>query len=92
MTGASSALLVAADPPPVDVQNPHGASPFLLLGDHAGRAVPQTLEDLGLPPADLQRHIAWDNGVADLGAALSRALDATFIAQRFSLAELFIWN
>lgn len=40
--------------------------------------------DLGLPPADLARHIAWDIGVAGLGRHLSRALGATFISQRYS--------
>ena len=64
--------------------NPGAASPFLLLGDHAGRAIPSQLGGLGLPPAELDRHIAWDIGVAGYGALLSRALDAAFIRQRFS--------
>lgn len=64
--------------------NPGAASPFLLLGDHAGREIPRALEGLGLPPAELDRHIAWDIGVAAYGALLSRALNAPFIAQRFS--------
>jgi predicted N-formylglutamate amidohydrolase len=54
------------------------------LGDHAGRDIPRSLGDLGLPPAELDRHIAWDIGVAGYGAALSQALGATFIRQRFS--------
>ena len=33
---------------------------------------------------DLERHIAWDIGVAGLGARLAEALDAPFIAQRYS--------
>lgn len=64
--------------------NPGAASPFLLLGDHAGRDIPRALSGLGLPPAELDRHIAWDIGVAGFGALLSRALGATFIRQRFS--------
>jgi predicted N-formylglutamate amidohydrolase len=64
--------------------NPGVASPFLLLGDHAGREIPASLANLGLPPAELDRHIAWDIGVADYGALLSRALDAPFLRQRFS--------
>ncbi len=66
------------------MQNPHGASPLLLLGDHAGQAIPAALGNLGLPPADLKRHIACDIGVAGLGEALCRALGAAFIAQRYS--------
>jgi predicted N-formylglutamate amidohydrolase len=66
------------------VRNAGAASPFLLLGDHAGREIPRALGDLGLPAAERRRHIAWDIGVAGLGEALSAALGATFIRQRFS--------
>lgn len=69
---------------PAIVLNPGAASPFLLLGDHAGREVPAALGDLGLHVRDWDRHIAWDIGVAGLGQLLSEALDATFIRQRFS--------
>ena len=54
------------------------------MGDHAGRVIPSRLAHLGLTEPDLSRHIAWDIGVAGLGQLLSAALDATFIAQRFS--------
>ena len=64
--------------------NAGAASPFLLLGDHAGRDIPASLGDLGLPERELTRHIAWDIGVAGMGALLSQALDASFIRQRFS--------
>lgn len=64
--------------------NPAGASPFLLIGDHAGRAVPEALGDLGLSEEDLGRHIAWDIGVRALGEALAARLDAVFIAQTWS--------
>jgi predicted N-formylglutamate amidohydrolase len=77
-------LLRPGEPSPAIVQNPGAASPFLLLGDHAGRRIPRSLGDLGLPRAELTRHIAWDIGVADLGARLSRTLDATFVRQRYS--------
>jgi predicted N-formylglutamate amidohydrolase len=66
------------------VQNPGAASPFLLVGDHAGREIPGRLGDLGLSHADQERHIAWDIGVAGLGAKLAEALGAPFIAQRYS--------
>lgn len=66
------------------VLNSGAASPFVLLGDHAGRETPRALGDLGLPPAEFNRHIAWDIGVAGLGARLSQALGATFLRQRFS--------
>lgn len=70
--------------PPYDVHHAGAASPLLLVGDHAGRAIPPALANLGLPDAALTAHIAWDIGVAGLGRALAAALDATFVAQRFS--------
>ena len=84
MADPSSLLLVPGDPAPVAVQNPGGSSPLLLLGDHAGRAVPARLGDLGLGAANLARHIAWDIGVAGLGRALASGLDAAFVHQRYS--------
>jgi predicted N-formylglutamate amidohydrolase len=66
------------------VENPDGRSPFVLLGDHAGNIIPPMLADLGVSAADLRRHIAWDIGVAGVGAALSKTLDAPFVRQRYS--------
>ena len=80
----SNPLLSPGDPDPVIAVNPGGASAFLLLGDHAGRAIPRRLGDLGLPPHELGRHIAWDIGVAALGDRLASALDAAFLRQVYS--------
>lgn len=84
MTTSYDILLSAGDPPPVSFLNPSGASPFLLIGDHAGNAIPARLGDLGVSAADRTRHIGWDLGIAALGAALSRQLDAVWIAQAYS--------
>jgi predicted N-formylglutamate amidohydrolase len=81
---SSQMLLGADDPPPVRILNPRGASPFLLIGDHAGNRVPAALDSLGLGEADMTRHIAWDIGIAGLGERLAEALDAVFIAQTYS--------
>lgn len=64
--------------------NKGASSPFLLLGDHAGREIPRGLNRLGLTDAALDRHIAWDIGIAGLGERLSALLDATFIRQAYS--------
>jgi predicted N-formylglutamate amidohydrolase len=78
------ALLSAEDPPPVRIDNPSGRSTFLLLGDHAGNAVPSRLGSLGLSRAELNRHIGWDIGVAELGLMLAETLDAVFVHQTYS--------
>ena len=83
-SAASNRLLTRDDPPPFVVTNPSGSSALLLIGDHAGRLIPQALGDLGLSPADRARHIAWDIGVAGLGALLTERLDACFIRQAYS--------
>ncbi len=81
---SSQSLLSADDPPPVRVVNTLGLSPFLLIGDHAGNAVPSMLGSLGLTEEEMRRHIAWDIGTEGLGEHLSRALDAVFIHQTYS--------
>lgn len=81
---ATDTLMGPEDPAPFTLFNAAGASPFLLIGDHAGAAIPSTLGDLGLGPADRARHIAIDIGTAGLGEALARLLDAPFLHQTYS--------
>lgn len=47
--------------------------------DHASNWVPQSLKDLGLPPGELDRHIAWDPGALELARRLSDLLDAPLV-------------
>jgi predicted N-formylglutamate amidohydrolase len=61
-----------------------GRADVVLLGDHAGNAIPSSLAGFGVSASDLSRHIAWDLGVRALGEVLSAELDATFICQPFS--------
>ncbi|WP_428628327.1 N-formylglutamate amidohydrolase [Sphingopyxis sp.] len=84
MTLLENPLLGTADPAAAQLFNAGGRSPFLIVGDHAGNAIPHRLGTLGLTEADRARHIAWDIGVYDLGKALAQALDAPFIFQRYS--------
>lgn len=77
-------LLAANEAPPFARHQAQGRSPFLLIGDHAGRAIPGGLADLGLGGDDLLRHIAWDIGVHGLGSMLAERLDAVFIRQNYS--------
>ena len=81
---APGTLLAAADPPPFSVHRDAGRSPFLLIADHAGQAVPAKLAGLGLPRHELDRHIGWDIGIAGTTARLAAALDACAILQTYS--------
>ena len=84
MNAHSNKLLAADEPAPVSVHDANGQSPFLLVADHAGDLVPRALGRLGVAAAELQRHIAWDIGIAGLGRQLADALDATLIQQNYS--------
>lgn len=77
-------MLAQDEPLPAEVVNRSGASPFLLIGDHAGNAIPRALGDLGVGLADRRRHIAWDIGTQALGMELAARLDATFVWQVYS--------
>ena len=81
---AHGALLAPDEPPAVIAYRSRGASPFLLVCDHAGRRIPRRLHDLGLSEADRARHIAWDIGIAGVGRALADRLDACLIMQPYS--------
>ena len=77
--------LAATDPSPVIVQNAGSSSPYLLICDHAGRRTPAALGELGLPPSEWERHIAYDIGAAGLSERLGTALgDACVIQQVYS--------
>jgi predicted N-formylglutamate amidohydrolase len=81
---AGARLLAKSDPDPVEVANPNGASPIVLVCEHAGRAVPAALHGLGIAAADMDRHIAYDIGAEGLARKLSKRLDATLVLQRYS--------
>lgn len=84
MTDTPQRLLAPDEPPPVAVHNDGGASPLLLVADHAGRAVPRILDRLGVAAPDWERHIAWDIGIAGVGRMLADALGAMLIEQNYS--------
>lgn len=82
--GDSYRLLGAEEPSPVIEARPLGQSNFVILVDHAGQRIPRRLGDLGLPAAELQRHIAWDIGALAVARRMSEALDAPLLAQAYS--------
>jgi len=77
-------LLATGEPSPVTVYNPNGGSPFLLVADHAGNAIPRALGRLGVEAQELRRHIAFDIGIAGVGRILADTLGAVLIQQNYS--------
>ncbi|MEX2200803.1 MAG: N-formylglutamate amidohydrolase [Dongiaceae bacterium] len=77
-------LLDEDDPHPVVVHREQGASPLFLTCDHAGRRIPRRLGNLGLPAAELARHITWDIGALAISKLISDRLDATLVEQVYS--------
>ncbi|HSS65893.1 MAG TPA: N-formylglutamate amidohydrolase [Gammaproteobacteria bacterium] len=77
-------LLGDGDPAPVEVLRPDAGSPFVLTAEHAGKAIPKRLGTLGLSGRNLDRHIAWDIGIAGVTRRLSEKLDAPAVLQNYS--------
>jgi len=77
-------LLGPGDPPPFEVVNPEGKARLVLFSDHAGRAIPRKLGTLGLRQEELDQHIGWDIGIANLARKLAAALDAPAVLCGYS--------
>lgn len=77
-------LLGIGDRDAFQVAHPEGASPYLLVCDHAGRRLPTSLGWLGVPLSELERHIAWDIGIAGVSKQLADRIDAFLILQNYS--------
>ena len=77
-------LLTSEDPPPVRVLRETGPADLFLTADHAGRVIPKSLGQLGVADSEMQRHIAWDIGIAGVTEHLSEMLDATAVLQTYS--------
>ena len=69
---------------PVEVIAGDPASGIVLLCDHASNAIPPDYGTLGLPPGELQRHIAYDIGAAAMTRSLAAALGAPAVLSTFS--------
>jgi predicted N-formylglutamate amidohydrolase len=82
---AEGGVLLGKDEPPavLEVARP-GRSRFVIVVDHASARVPRRLGNLGLPAAELRRHIAWDIGALAVAREVAAALDAPLVAQNYS--------
>jgi len=52
--------------------------------EHAGRAIPAALGDLGLPEGIIDTHIGWDIGAGRLARRVAERLGAPLVSQRYS--------
>ncbi|MGY4319118.1 N-formylglutamate amidohydrolase [Bradyrhizobium sp. JR3.5] len=79
-----ASVLSPSDPRPVEVVNAGGRADFVLVCEHAGAAIPQRFGNLGLPAAEMLRHIAYDIGAEAVARRLADRLDAPLFLQRYS--------
>jgi predicted N-formylglutamate amidohydrolase len=68
----------------IEVLGRDGAGAFVLACEHASNEIPAEFENLGLDPALLKEHIAWDPGARTVAAEMARLLDAPLVAPRVS--------
>ncbi|MBF0679984.1 MAG: N-formylglutamate amidohydrolase [Devosia sp.] len=71
--------MIASNEKAVTVTNARGASPFVIVCDHASNFIPEAYGDLGLTPVQRVSHIAWDPGALAVSRGLSDALDAPLV-------------
>lgn len=77
-------LLSAGDPLPAVVVNGQSQGPVVLICEHAGRAIPSSLGDMGLTPSQMDLHIAYDIGAEPVARHMAEVLDAPLILQPYS--------
>lgn len=66
------------------VSNARGASPFVIVCDHASNRIPARYGDMGLSPIERLSHIAWDPGALAVSRQLSDLLDAPLVQSTVS--------
>ena len=71
---------------PFQIEGEDRPGRWLITCDHATNRVPDWVAggDLGLPPEDMARHLAWDPGACGVARALGRHLDSPVIWSDFS--------
>jgi predicted N-formylglutamate amidohydrolase len=68
----------------VQLENPDGTSPVLLICEHASNHFPPQFEGLGLSQEVQQSHVAWDPGAYAVMQRMSKILNAKMISGRVS--------
>ena len=73
---------------PVIVENGDGAGDFIVVCEHASKAIPARFAGLGLTGEALNSHIAWDPGALDVARHMAERLDAPLV--RATVSRLMI--
>jgi predicted N-formylglutamate amidohydrolase len=82
--GANSATIAAAEHESYVILPGRADAGLVMLCDHAGNAFPPGYGTLGLPAAQLLRHIAYDIGAAAITRMLSERLGVPALLTRYS--------
>jgi predicted N-formylglutamate amidohydrolase len=77
-------LLAADEPPACEVDYALSSGTAVVVCDHASNRVPRGLKQLGLGPAALASHIAWDPGAVEVARALAEHLAAPLVTSGYS--------
>lgn len=79
-----SALIAPDEPAPYEVIEVEGRRPLLIACDHASNTIPRSLGTLGVSPARLEDHIAWDIGAGAVTRYLSERLGCPAVLGNYS--------
>lgn len=77
-------ILRPTDPQPYTIVEGSENSPVVVICEHAGRAIPSGLGDLGLSKTDFDLHIAYDVGAELVSRELAAFLGAPLVLQPYS--------
>ena len=69
---------------PISLINADGASPIVLMCDHASAHIPAEYANLGLPDDVFNQHVAIDIGARHMTLEMSKQLDAVGVIANFS--------
>lgn len=76
--------MTVSEDAPVETINAHGASPVVLVCDHASRRLPERYGTMALSAEVLASHVAWDPGAMAVSRLMVDRLDAPLVASTVS--------
>ena len=80
----SEPLLGPSDPPPFEFVDRRDMTRYLVVADHAGNAVPASLQGLGLARGLFNKHIALDIGSRATAMLIAERLGASLVMGNYS--------